>query len=108
MTPPPTTRGMGQSPEPEPDLTLRQQAGPDSTLKARLTLSTSSFQSCGDHNRTAQQGREGGGYQSAGEAKGGGGTPEPPPCLSSPRPQPLPTHSLPNSLPQPDQELRLG
>lgn len=71
MTPPPTTRGMGQSPEPEPDLTLRQQAGPDSTPKARLTLSTSSFQSCGDHNRTAQQGREGGGTSQQGRQRGG-------------------------------------
>lgn len=45
--------GMGQSPEtetgPSPPLVLLPQAS-----RPQLTLSTSSFQSCGDHNSTSQ------------------------------------------------------
>lgn len=101
MTPPPTTRGMGQSPEPEPDLTLRQQAGPDSTPKARLTLSTSSFQSCGDHNRTAQQGREGGGTSQQGRQRGGGWRNARAPALPQLTKTPTSSHPFPSQLPPP-------
>ena len=67
----------------------------------RLTLSTSSFQSCRDHNRTGQQGREGAAVSRGGEGRWGTAVPQSPgPCPSSrdPRNLFLPL-TLPNVLP---------
>lgn len=64
----------------------------------QLTLSTSSFQSCRDHNRTGQQGREGAAVSRGGERRWGAAVPQSPgPCPSSQ--DPAPTSSHPSTLP---------
>lgn len=74
---------------------------------APLTLSTSSFQSCGDHTGPVSGGRRG--HRSAGDRRWGRPA-EPPSLCPAPAPQTPSSspHTLPHSLPQPQQKLRLG
>lgn len=86
------------SPSPPPSYPLPQVPQP------LLTLSTSSFQSCGDHNRAGQRGREGGTSQQG--TRGGEGKLYPR-AGALPQLESLPSsHQQPSPLPpQPNQRL---